>query len=124
MSGLSNYVVAQTLDTWFDTGTVYVALYSSDPGNAGTGGTDVTSTIRVAGRVLASFPASSSRSIANDVAVSFGTAAAGASVTHFGLWSASTSGNFLAGAAVTTPRTVVTGDTVSFAIGALSISLP
>ena len=42
-------------------------------------------------------------------------------VTHFGVWDAQTSGNFLASGVLTTGVDVQSGDTVQFNIGALAI---
>lgn len=48
---------------------------------------------------------------------------AGANLTHFGLYDASTVGNLLAWGALTTPKPVLNGDTPSFASGALVLKL-
>lgn len=128
MSEISNYLSSQILNwikgTAFATepASVYVALYSSDPGDDGTGGTDVTATIRAAGRVAVTFGTIASKAMSNDAIVDFGAADAGASVTHFGIWTDASAGNFIGGSAVDTPRTVLTADPVSFPIGTLSIS--
>lgn len=46
------------------------------------------------------------------------------SVTHFGFYDASTSGNLLIQAALTTPKTINNGDAApSFAVGALSVQI-
>lgn len=101
---------------------LYVALYSAAPTDAG-GGTEVTTTIRVAGRVAATLGAASGGSMANSAAVDFGTSAGSASVTHFGIFDAASAGNLLAWAAVTTPLSITAGINVSFAIGALTVAL-
>lgn len=66
-------------------------------------------------------------SVANGVAVTFPQAtadwAAGANLTYFGLYDASTAGNLVAFGALTTPKPVLNGDTASFAIGALILKL-
>lgn len=127
MAGFSDYLEDKILNwirgTAFGTAptNVYVGLFSAAPNDAG-GGTEVTTTIRVAGRVAATFGAPSGGSMSNSSTVDFGTAAGGASVTHFGIFDASSSGNLLGWAAVTTPQTVSAGNTVSFASGALTIS--
>ncbi len=121
---LSNYLVNQVLTANFDAGTPFVALYNGNPGNDGTGGVDVTSTIRTAGRVAASFGAPASRGVANDALADFGNAVTGATVSHFGIWSAATGGNYLGGGALLVTRNVQTGDPVAFLIGDLTVSLP
>jgi hypothetical protein len=121
---LSNYLANKVLTDNFDTGSVFVALYSSNPGNDGTGGTDVTNTIRAAGRPAGSFGAVAARAVSNDASVDFGTSAGAAAVSHFGLWSAATGGNFLGGGALQVTRNVQNGDPVAFLTGDLSVSLP
>ncbi len=60
----------------------------------------------------------------NNIAVNFPTPSAGwGTVTHWFLADASTSGNLLICAALTVSKTINSGDTVSFAIGALTVTL-
>lgn len=126
---LSNYTENAILN-WFKGSTfpaapaaIYVALFNGDPGESGSGGTEVTTTIRAAGRPSVAFGAISSGAISNSGIVDFGSAAGGATVTHFGLYDASSAGNLLASAALTTSRTVVSGNAVTFAAGALSLEI-
>ncbi len=121
---LSNFVVNDVLSSNFELGTPFVALYDGDPGDDGTGGTYVTSTINVAGRVSASFGSPALRAVANDAEISFGNAAGAANVSYFGVWDASSGGNFLGGGALAVPRSVAGGDPVAFLIGDLTITLP
>jgi hypothetical protein len=101
--------------------TVYVALFNGDPTDAGTGGTEVTTTIRVAGRVAATFGAASAKSMSNSGTVSFGNAAGGATVTHFGVFDAASSGNMLGSNSLSSGGGAISaGAAVSFAIGALT----
>jgi hypothetical protein len=44
-------------------------------------------------------------------------------VTHFALMDASTAGNYLGWSDLTTSQAIGTGNTVSFAIGALTLTL-
>lgn len=101
---------------------VYVGLYSAAPTDAG-GGTEVTTTIRAAGRVAATFGAPSGGVIANTGIVDFGDADGGATVTHFGIFDAASAGNLLAWAALTQSQTISTGNLVSFAVSALTITI-
>ena len=105
---------------------LYVGLFSAAPTAAG-GGTEVTTTIRVAGRLAATFGAPSAvtagRSIANTAAVDYGASAGAASVTHFGVFDAASAGNLLWYAPVPTPLSITTGINVSFAIGALTTAI-
>lgn len=95
----------------------YVSLWDGDPGDAGT---DVTETIRAAGRVAVTFGNPADGAMTNDAAVDFGEAGAGASVTHFALHDADAAGNMLASAALDAPKTVNAGDPVSFPVGDLT----
>jgi len=134
----SQYFATQVLD-WVKGTTfpaalsnVYVSLHTGDPGTAGTSN-DVTSLIKgSATRTTvssASFSAAGSASgggfeITNTGVVQITTSASNSTtqtVTHFGIWDASTSGNFLASGALTTSVGVQLGDTVQFNIGAMAI---
>jgi hypothetical protein len=99
---------------------VYVGLFNGDPTDSGSGGTEVTTTIRVAGRVAATFGAASGKSISNTALVDYGTAAGGATITHFGVFDAASAGNMLGSNALSSGSGAVTTSTpVNFAIGAL-----
>lgn len=101
--------------------TAYVALFTAAPSDAG-GGTEVTggSYARVA-TSGATWTAASGGSTSNAAAVTFPTASASwGTVTHYATFDAATSGNMLRWAALTAPKTIGSGDTASFAIGALT----
>lgn len=102
---------------------VYVALYNGDPKSSGT---EVTTTIRPAGRVAVawdSISAGTDNSITNDSVVDFGNADADATVSHVALVDASTSGNILMSKAVTGgPLAVTAGSLVQFLAGDLTFS--
>ena len=60
----------------------------------------------------------------NVSAINFATPSASwGTVTHFGLYDASTAGNLLICQALTASKTINSGDTVSFAAGALTIQI-
>jgi hypothetical protein len=99
--------------------TVYVALHTGDPGTAGTSAASAGSTTRVA--------------------VTFGTASAGAvtmttsapqwtnggtseTITAISIWSASTSGTFLCSGALTSSQAWASGNIIQ--LSTLSISIP
>lgn len=128
MSDLSTYLANEILD-WIKGGAmptapagIYVALYNGDPGDAGTAGTDVTTDVRAAGRVAVTFGSVASRAMSNSADVSFGASVSAVTVTHFGLWDASSAGNFIGGDALDTTRIIAIGDPVSFLIGDLSVT--
>lgn len=101
--------------------TVYAALYTAAPSDSG-GGTEVSGGSYA--RTAITFGAASGGAIANTSAVTFPTATGSwGTVTHFGIFDASTSGNLLAWNALSASKTVGSGDTASFAIGELDVTL-
>lgn len=127
MSGNSTYV-ANALLNWVR-GTampaapaaVYIALFNGDPTDAGTGGTEVTATLRTAGRVAATFGAPSGKAIANTAIVDFGNAAGAATATHFAVFDAASAGNMLGSNPLSSGSGAISaGVAVNFAIGALT----
>lgn len=126
MGSKSDYLENKFLDhvlrnvTYTSPTTVYVGLYTVTPSDAG-GGTEVTGGSYA--RVAATFTAASAGSSSNSAAVTFTAATASWGTTvAFGLFDASTSGNLLYWNALTTNKTINTGDTAAFAIGALVIN--
>lgn len=62
--------------------------------------------------------------IENAATIAFPTPSAGwGTVTHFAVYDAATGGNLLFYAALTSPKTINSGDAVSFAAGALSLQI-
>lgn len=126
MSAMSNYLENEILDHILGTGaytaptTVYVALST---GSFGEGNTGTELTGNAYARVSASFGAASSGTASNDAAIEF-TAATGdwGSVSHFGLFDASTGGNLLIHGAFTTAKTIASGDVLKIAVGDLDIT--
>lgn len=107
--------------------TLYVSLFTATPSDSG-GGTEVTGNAyaRVAVTNNATnFPAASAGSKSNGTAITFpqATPSGWGVVTQFGIHDASTAGNLLAWGDLTASKTVDALDTVSFAIGALVITL-
>src|SRR5690349_18463331 len=73
----------------------YISLHVGNPTDTGTGGTDVTTTIRAAGRVAATFSRSGGV-LTSNADVDFGDAdGAVTGLSHFAIWDAATSGNCL-----------------------------
>jgi hypothetical protein len=99
----------------------FVALFN---GNPSSGGTEVTTTIRVAGRVAVSFNAPSNGVMTSSAIVDFGNAAGGATVSHFAIMTASTAGNQVFWAALTNgTQTISATNPVSFAAGAIQVTV-
>jgi len=108
----------------------FVSLHTADPTDAGTG-TEVSggsyarvSVSRATGSWAAPADVSGAQSTSNSNLITFPSPTANwGTVTHVGIFDASTAGNLLYSAALTTSRTINNGDGApSFAIGALTIS--
>lgn len=118
--------------------TLYVGLFTANPSDTG-GGTEVTggsyarvavtsSLINWAGTQAAASTTASSGTggtTSNNAAITFPTPSANwGTVTGFGIFDASTAGNLLIYAALTTSKTVNNGDPApSFAISALTVQI-
>ena len=131
----SDFLEAKVLDhVWGATsysapGTLYVALFTAAPSDSG-GGTEVSggSYARVAvTNNTTNWPnatGTSPTSKANGTVITFPTATANwGTVVAFGIFDASSGGNLLVWADLNTNRTVNSGDTASFAVSALTITL-
>jgi hypothetical protein len=106
--------------------THYVALYTAAPSDAG-GGTEATggSYARVAvTNNTTNWPNSTSGAKSNGAAITFPTASASwGVVTHFGIHRHITNDDLVIWGALTASKTIDSGDTPSFAIGELDITL-
>lgn len=101
--------------------TLYARLYD---GNPLSGGTEVTATIRPAGGVAITFGTVTDGVLSNSGIIDFGTAAGAADVTHIAVNTAATgAGENWHTVAVTTTRNVNAGDPVTFAAGALALTI-
>lgn len=129
MAAASDHLENALLDQIFnntDMGTfpnVFVSLHTTATTDAG-GGTEVTggSYARVS-TAPADWNAASGGTIDNSNAITFPQATANwGTVTHFGIWDASSGGNLLVHGALTQSRTVNSGDTFEFAAGALDVT--
>jgi len=108
--------------------TVYVALFTVTPSDAG-GGTEVTGGSYARAAVTnnaTNFPAASGSSPAtksNGTAISYTTPAGDwGTLVAFGIFDALTNGNLLDWGAINPTKTVQSGDPVSFPIGSLTIT--
>ena len=104
----------------------FIGLFDGDPTDAGSSGTEVTTSVRVAGRVTVTFGASTGGDpAANTNAVNFGDAAnAVPSVTHFGIFDAGSSGNLLlSGPLQGQPLAISAGQPVQFNIGDITVPI-
>lgn len=110
--------------------TVYVSLHTADPGPTGITA-DVTTAV-AGGRAALSVaalsaptnatPPATGRQISNTSTVALSASAAGSAlITHFGIWSAASGGNFLTYGTLVNPLSVFTGDVLEFPVGQLVI---
>lgn len=100
---------------------LYVGLFSSDPGEAGAG-TEVTTSVRTAGRVAATFTHAAGV-LTNNAVVDFGNAANTVTVTHFAIYDAQTGGNELMYGPISAGSQVIGQNTpTSFLAGAMVLS--
>ena len=136
MSAASNYTENKVLDhalgtaSWTAPGTVYLGLFTNTSGNAATNLEDGTLTDEVTtsgsayGRQSIAFGSASGGSASNSGTVTFSAATSNwGTITHVAVMDASTGGNVLFWGAVTTSKTIESGDTFQVSSGNLSISL-
>lgn len=109
---------------------VYIALSTAVYSDAATGSSmsEVSATGTAYGRVsqtnnTTNWPSASAGTKSNGTVITFNAATADwGTINSFYIVDALSAGNVLYGADLTTPRTVVNGDTASFAVGAISIT--
>lgn len=124
----SNYLETELLDHVFANNaytapsTLYLALHTASPAEDGSGAEVSTSGTAYARQTVA-FTVSGNTATTS-AAVEYPTATANfGTVTHVGIWDASTSGNLIAYAALTTSKTIETGDVFRVPAGDLDVTL-
>jgi len=127
MTALSNYAENAVLDWLLDTGnaTIYVALHTEDPTEAGdTGEVNTGDDTSYARKVVTMGTAADGQS-ASTTAVSWtaGTVATPFTVTHASLWDDVSGGNCLLKGALTAARNITTGYVLTFDIGEIVATL-
>lgn len=126
-TGISTYASNQIIDWIFGTDnmptavTAYVSLHTADPGY--TGASELTAGGFSYSRKSVVASAASGRATANTGALTWLNLPA-ATITYVGVWDNSTSGNFLWGGALVTPKTVNAGDTLEIPVGDLDATMP
>ena len=102
----------------------YIALFNGDPKGAGS---EVTTTIRVAGRVAVGFETPPASGTDNNITTStdsdFGAAAGAATVTHVAIYDAQSAGNILCSKALASSVAVTVGETVKVLAGDLTFTV-
>jgi hypothetical protein len=128
MSAISNYLENALINatlrntTYTSPTTVYAGLFTSDPTDAGSGS-------EVSGgsyaRKAITFAAPSNGVTTNSAAACEFDQATGSwgTITHFGIFDALTSGNLLYHGALTTSKTIASGDVFKFATSSVSVTL-
>lgn len=131
MAAFSNYLedqitgwIAGTAFATAPTAT-FVQLYNGDPTDAGSGGTALYSRVTVAsGAGSWTRGTGGNGTITNASAITItSSATATASATHVSVWDASSSGNLLFFGALTTAKTIASGDEVKFNASALTLTV-
>ena len=124
----SNHLETEILDHVFGgnaytaPGTLYLALHTANPDEDGSG-TEVSTSGTAYARETVAFTVSGNTATTS-AAVEYSTATANfGTVTHVAVWDASTAGNMLAYAALTSSKTIETGDVFRVPAGDLDITL-
>lgn len=124
----SNYLETKLLDHVFgDTaytapGTLYLGLHTSNPAEDDSG-TEVSTSGTAYARQTVAFTTSGDTT-SNTAAVEYPTATASyGTVSHVGVYDASTAGNLLSYGALTTSKAIATGDVLRISAGDLDITL-
>lgn len=134
MAAMSDYLEGQIIDHLFRTGTfakpaaIYVALFTAAPSDSG-GGTEVTGGSYARAQVTQldanwNAPTAGNGLTDNVNDIVFPTPSANwGTITHFGIFDASSAGNLLLHGALGTSKTVNNGDPApKFAAGALDVT--
>lgn len=128
-----NYLENELLDHVFGASaysapaTLYIGLSTTDPGDDGSGATEPSGGSYARAAVtnnLTNWPAASGGAKANGTVITFPTATASwGTIGWFMIMDAASGGNFLGGGQLTASKTIDSGDTPSFAVGDLDITL-
>jgi hypothetical protein len=127
MSELSNFLENKFLDitlnsaTAYNVTTPYLALFSTDPTDAGSG-TECSWTGYA--RQSMSFGAASSGTASTDAAITFpAVAGSDVTITHIGIYDASSSGNLLYHTPLDASKTLSADDVMSVASAGISVTM-
>jgi hypothetical protein len=134
MSAASNYLENKVLDhvltatAYTQPAARYLGLFKNTSGNAAANLENGTLTDEISGgaygRQIVAFAAASNGTSATNATVTFPAATANwGTVTHVAVMDAASAGNVLFWGAVTTPKTIETGDTFQVTLGNLTVSL-
>lgn len=101
---------------------LYVGLFDGDPTDTGTGGSEITTTVRAAGRVAGTFNRVVGQ-LTNGAETNFGSAAASAHMTHWGVFDAAAAGHLLQYGPLDSVRDVSAGTRVFIPAGSMVLDL-
>ena len=128
MAGFTDYLEDKVLDHVFGgssysaPGTLHVGLFTSAPSDTG-GGTEVSGG-SYARKSMPAMTVSGTTQATNGAAVEFVTATGSwGTITHTGIFDASSSGNLLCWAALSASKVVASGDVIRFDAGDLDVTL-
>ena len=105
-------------------GSLYIALYTSDPTDAdsGTEANYTSYTRQAVTRSSAGWTVSGNQAL-NNAVITFPTSTGGSNtITHFGIRTASTGGDLIGSGALSSSLAVVSGDTPKFEIGDITVT--
>lgn len=103
--------------------TVYLALLTGDPGEAGTMTTEVTTSGSAYVRKAITFGAPTDGVFTNSADVTFDTStSAWGTIAYFAIMDASTSGNCLFYGPLTSSKVMASGDVIKFVAGQISVT--
>lgn len=130
MASFSDYTENKILDhalgtaSWTMPTQLYLGLLTAAPSDAG-GGTEVSTSGTAYVRQAVDFSAASGGATSNNATVSFPTATGSGfgTVTHMGLYDASSAGNLIAWAPLSASKTVAAGDAIEFLSGEIDVTL-
>lgn len=127
MTAMSNYLENALINatlrntSYTSPSTVYVALFTSDPTDAGSG-TECSGSGYARQSATFGAPSNGVSSISADVEFPQATGA-WVTITHFGIFDASSSGNLLYHGALTASKTIATGDVLKITSSNLTVTL-
>lgn len=131
MSDASDFVETEIRD-WLSQGTdpvtafsnLYVSLHTADPGDTGTDEVGAGDYSRVSTTTGADWDTPASDQFDNANEITFGVATSNwGTVSHVGIWDASSGGNFLLGTALDASKSIDTDDEARFQAGNLSFTV-
>ncbi len=100
---------------------IYASLHTGAVGTTGANEASGSSYARLV--ATAKFPAASSGSVSNDVAIAFAAVSGSFTFTDGGMWDALTNGNWIGGGALSASKSVTSGDTMSFAVSNFTVAV-